>query len=245
MESRSIECVPHKSISNLVGLFWFSKASPEKIYEILPDGCIDVVFELLAAHTHCLVFGTTTQKQEFAVKPEADYFGIRFQPGMARHFLTFSANELTNNYLPLESFLGVVRDQLFEAGSFKNRLALIENSILNKIRTQNIKTAPVDYAVQLIQNSKGNVGLEYLSSQCNLSIRQLQRVFIEDVGVTPKTLCRIMRIRAAIDELRFAREIREINLAELAIDLHYSDQAHMCRDFRLLAGCTPTSLLLS
>ena len=240
MESKNIEYVPNKSIGNLVKLFWFSKTSAGKIYEILPDGCIDVVFELLTIHTRCLVFGTTTQKQEFVIKPEADYFGIHFQPAMARHFLALSANELTDKHLPLESFLGVIGDQLFEVGTFENRLALIESSIVNKIQTQNIKAAPMDYAVQLIQNSNGNVGLDYLSTQCNLSARQLQRVFIEAVGVTPKTLCRIMRVRAAIDELRFARGV---NLAELAIDFHYSDQSHMCRDFRLLAGCNPTSFL--
>ena len=244
IQSSSIEYIPQGFLSGFVQLVWFYKASKEKVYEILPDGCIDVVFELSENYTSCLVFGTTTQKQKFALRPRADYFGIRFKPGMARYFLAFPANELTNNYLTLENFLQIISDQLFEVDSFKNRLALIEGSMLNQVKYQNIGAAPIDHAVQLIQKHNGNVRLDYLSSQCNLSAKQLQRTFIKTIGVTPKTLCRIVRVRAvmhAIAEL----QIEEVNLAELACDMHYSDQSHMCRDFRLLTGYTPASFLIS
>ncbi len=244
IKSNNIEYIPHGFLSGFVQIVWFYKASEEKVYEILPDGCIDVVFELSENYTSCLVFGTTTQRQKFDLKLGADYFGIRFHPGMARYFLASPANELTNNYLALEDFLGVISDQLFEMDSFKSRLTLIENSMLDQVQSQNIKVAPIDYAVQLIQNSNGNVRLDHLSLQCNLNTRQLQRLFVKTIGITPKTLCRIMRVRAtmnAITELKIAK----LNLAELAFDMHYSDQSHMCRDFRLLTGYTPASFLTS
>ena len=241
----NIEYIPHGSISDFVQLVWFYPTSKEKVYEILPDGCIDVVFELFENYTSCLVFGTTTQKQRFALKSEADYFGIRFRPGMARYFLAFPANELTNNYLALGNFLGVISDQFLEVDSFTNRLALITNSMLNQVKSHNVKVAPIDYAVRLIQKNNGNVRLDYLSSQCNLSTKQLQRTFIKTIGVTPKTLCRIMRVRATINAITKLQPTKEVNLAELAFDMHYSDQSHMCRDFRLLTGYTPASFLTS
>jgi methylphosphotriester-DNA--protein-cysteine methyltransferase len=59
------------------------------------------------------------------------------------------------------------------------------------------------------------------------------------VGVTPKTYARIARFEGAFAALQGLRAVR---WAEFALDRGYSDQAHLVREFKELAGATPTEV---
>ena len=61
--------------------------------------------------------------------------------------------------------------------------------------------------------------------------------FYDQVGLTPKTVARIMRFDRAVALL--GRGDRD--LAEVAFECGYSDQAHLNRDFREFAGTSPAS----
>ena len=55
-------------------------------YTIIPDGCIDVVYEQQGAQIRCLAFGTTTSVN-LTINPEATYCGGSLQ---ARHGTTLT-----------------------------------------------------------------------------------------------------------------------------------------------------------
>jgi hypothetical protein len=61
----------------------------------------------------------------------------------------------------------------------------------------------------------------------------------EHVGIGPKQLSRILRFRNAAAAIRNGEPS---SLAEVAATFGYSDQAHMNREFRELAGVPPTAL---
>ncbi len=68
--------------------------------------------------------------------------------------------------------------------------------------------------------------------------RQLERAFRSGVGVTPKTLSRVIRFQ---NLLRLAGRDAGASWADLAARCGYADQAHLAREFRELAGVTPAS----
>jgi AraC-like DNA-binding protein len=83
---------------------------------------------------------------------------------------------------------------------------------------------------------EGNVRVEAIAREVGWSRRHLSARFRDGVGVTPKEAARILRFRRVIERLRAgARE----PLGDIALDAGYYDQAHMNRDFRELAGCSP------
>ena len=66
--------------------------------------------------------------------------------------------------------------------------------------------------------------------------RTLQRLFERYVGVGPKWVIRRYRLHEVAERLS---EGKAVNLAELALDLGYFEQAHFIKDFRALVGVTP------
>ncbi|MDH5232270.1 MAG: helix-turn-helix domain-containing protein [Gammaproteobacteria bacterium] len=70
----------------------------------------------------------------------------------------------------------------------------------------------------------------------SLSQRQIERTFQKRLDMTPKHYQRIMRVRKTLDSLKAKPES---DLVSLALDHGFSDQAHMNREFREIAGISP------
>jgi AraC-like DNA-binding protein len=78
---------------------------------------------------------------------------------------------------------------------------------------------------------------EALAREVGMSVRTMQRLFREYVGVSPKWVIRRYRLQEAA--WRLAQGGNE-PLSELAAALGYFDQAHLARDFTQLFGCPPS-----
>lgn len=81
--------------------------------------------------------------------------------------------------------------------------------------------------------------LTEISDKTGLSQRQIERLFKTRLGMTAKNYQRIIRIRKAIS---FIQENKQMPLAEVAVELGFSDQAHMTREFKAIARITPGRL---
>jgi transcriptional regulator GlxA family with amidase domain len=71
------------------------------------------------------------------------------------------------------------------------------------------------------------------------SARRLERKFLAHVGIGPKRLARMFRLQLAT-RLWDAGKVK--GWADLASAAGYSDQAHMVREYRELAGTSPARL---
>ncbi len=78
-----------------------------------------------------------------------------------------------------------------------------------------------------------------LADALGIGERQLLRRFDRAVGYGPKTLDRVLRLQRLLRALDAGRGD---DLAWLALDLGYADQAHMTREAVRLAGRTPGEL---
>jgi AraC-like DNA-binding protein len=67
-----------------------------------------------------------------------------------------------------------------------------------------------------------------------LSHRRFLTLFEQAVGLAPKRYCRVLRFQRAI-----AGVVAGEPLGAVALDAGYSDQAHLTREFRALAGVSP------
>lgn len=68
------------------------------------------------------------------------------------------------------------------------------------------------------------------------SHRRVSSVFREAVGLAPKVFCRVQRFQRAVASITAGRP-----LAAVANGCGYADQAHLTREFRDIAGLTPSA----
>jgi AraC-like DNA-binding protein len=90
----------------------------------------------------------------------------------------------------------------------------------------------------LAANDPAACGLLSLSAALDVSPYRLSRAFTRVLGVSLTRYRNRLRVGRALDRL----EAGERDLAGLAADLGFADQAHLCRTVRAHAGHTPTSL---
>jgi AraC-like DNA-binding protein len=163
--------------------------------------------------------------------------GVRFRPGMARDFLRLSSAELTDLAIPLADILGRPAAQL------ERRLQdeeIPENCAAHLMKSLTIPQDPpnsAQRAIGAIAAAHGLVDLDEIASQARLSARQFRRRCLDESGVTPKHLCRILRFRRAYNEA-FVNP----DWADIAALAGYFDQAHLIRDFREFTGRTPMAV---
>jgi AraC-like DNA-binding protein len=133
-------------------------------------------------------------------------------------------------------------DKLYEnLSQCKNDEALMDS--IEAFLKANILTKEMDKRVsaahQLI--SKEQIyKVDELSSILNVTSTTLRTLFNQHVGISPKELIKIHRIKTAL-----AFQItNEESLTQMAYQLKYFDQAHFSNDFKDATGITPKQYFL-
>jgi AraC-like DNA-binding protein len=79
-----------------------------------------------------------------------------------------------------------------------------------------------------------------IAAGLGVSHGHLDRQFTEQVGLSPRTLARILRMRRLLEEIDVHGSV---GWADKAAELGWSDQAHLIRDFKRHTGVTPSEYL--
>lgn len=230
---------PSDGLSRFISQYWLSLNSSASLYTALPDGCVDLVFEVTANDCRSWVYGTTTRRTDIACTPGSHYLGIRFQPGQSRHFINAAAHEITDCHTDLQALMQ------FPAEIIATRIATTTlfdelDVILSAVLCHSPPVVSyIDHVIQHVETHHGLMRVDDVASQFGKSRRQMERAFLHTVGVPLKLFCMISRLRhaAALIVHPSAR-----SLSTVALDAGYSDQAHMTRDFVRLAGTSPGRL---
>lgn len=182
-------------------------------------------------------------------------FAIRFYAWGAYAFSEDSLRDTLNGYYDVRSrFMWIdriLRQQLFEKHSLQERSAAVEEGILKKVSavekdtvagcacatiddgkstfTKVRQNSVIDCAVSLILLRKGNIGALQLARECFVSSRQLERLFHEHIGITPKKLCNLVRYQCLWSELL---SNPGFHAADAVYRYGYTDQSHLMREFK-------------
>jgi AraC-like DNA-binding protein len=93
----------------------------------------------------------------------------------------------------------------------------------------------INEIVTFIEERTDVVRVSQVCAQFDLTERQLQRLCARRVGLGPKWIIQRRRLHEAAEALRSG----PANLAAVAANLGYADQAHFTRDFKSVTGRTP------
>ncbi|MGX5827228.1 helix-turn-helix domain-containing protein [Mesorhizobium sp. 43Arga] len=167
---------------------------------------------------------------------------VNFTPLGARRFFRLPMSELADSMVALDDVLGAegmaLREQLGNAPDWASRFDLAEAFVTARLERAAETPLQIAWAYDRIVASGGRTRIASIAEKLGCSRKHLAGSFSDAIGIGPKTLSRIVRFNRA---LGLSRQ-HTADWAGIAADCGYADQAHMVREFRDLAGETPTAL---
>jgi AraC-like DNA-binding protein len=129
--------------------------------------------------------------------------------------------------------------KLAECRTFQERIFAAERYLMPVASRAAGRTLIARTAHEMLDRN-GAIRIAEIADHARLSVRQYERRFLEEVGLTPKTFARTTRFQRALDAKRFYPQRTWLTIAH---EFGYFDQMHMVRDFQILGGDAPSSLL--
>ena len=191
-------------------------------YLILPDGCIDIVFDLAAppAEHGALIMTPHTTSVRVPLGTAFRYAGIRLYPGAWQ----LSPIEIVGD-MKTKQFLGGI-----DLGDVQKRLAatthpgqlwpILEECGHTLQKAGVIHENPVITALLAADPTS----VADIARQTGYSIRHIQRVLQRSVGFTPHNFIKVIRFQRALRTQDFSL---------------YADQPHYIREFKRITSMTP------
>jgi AraC-like DNA-binding protein len=200
---------------------------------VLPDACVDLVW-----HTGggAFVAGPDTGPVVTSAPVGAVFVGARFRPGAGGPALGHPLSDLRDRRIAMADLWPDLDRRLPPTLTPGEALRG-----LTAIAAERAALAPPDHAVgaAVRRLADPRARVEPLAGDLGLSERQLRRRCHATVGYGPKTLQRVLRFRrfVALTEAGGA----ETDLAGVALESGYADQAHLTRECTRLAGMAPAA----
>jgi AraC-like DNA-binding protein len=136
------------------------------------------------------------------------------------------------------SRVGRLTDSLACLPDWEHRFRLLDTT-LGMWSDQGPACSPrVVWAWYELHRSAGTIPIRHLAAQTGWGLRQFENRFLQQIGLPPKAVARIMRLRRVLRLLGGGR-----TAAEAALACGFSDQAHMSREVRKMTGFPPSRLL--
>jgi AraC-like DNA-binding protein len=171
--------------------------------------------------------------------------GIRFRPDGAAALFSAPQQVLAGQTLDLGALVPRLERDLrgiYDGEGDLPRAADAAERVLLQWTRPNRLDPRVRYAVDAIYRAHGRLSIDRLATGAGVTRRHLERQFLTTVGITPKRLARIARFQGALRVLERSDPGR--TGADTALTCGYTDQSHFIREFRALAGCTPSQHLM-
>ena len=213
-------------------------------HPVLPDACADIV----SIDGDLTLVGPATQAVTERLTPGSVVVGVRFRTGAAPPLLGVSAAELRDREVPMGDLWGRAGSTVAElcadpatAPDASARLAVLVDALLRRLDGAPALD-PVATRSASALAERPATAVPDLARRFDLSERHLRRRVEAAVGYSPRTLARILRFQRFLGAARSPGRGRR-DLARLAAETGYADQAHLTRDSRGLTGLPPAALL--
>lgn len=219
------ELRPPRALRDVVACLWVRVSGTDDDVRIVPDACSDVIWHQGRGTT---VVGPDTSAKVVGRTPGDVLVGLRFLPGAGGSALG----------VPLDA----LRDLSVQAADVDRAFDVAGDLAPAEVVARFLDAAAGREPDPLVAEAARRLAREdvrTVARELFISDRQLRRRFHSAVGYGPKTLARVLRFRrfvAAIDDGR-------ADLAALAFEVGYADQAHLTRETTRLAGVPPAQLM--
>lgn len=205
---------------------------------VLPDACSDLIWE---PGRGAFIAGPDTGPVRTDLKAGTVVIGVRFRPCAGGPALGVPLSELRDQRVDLSELRR--HDARRLPGTLDPDTAVARAlDLAGTLVTDGDPDPVATRAAVLLADPR--VRAEDAAAEIGLSMRQLRRRCHAVVGYGPKTLQRVLRFRRFVSRIDAGLPSGQDahDLAALAVQAGFADQAHLTRECRALAGLTPAAL---
>jgi AraC-like DNA-binding protein len=203
---------------------------------VLPHPAVNMTFK----PGRCRIAGVPRGRFTEVLEDAGRVFGVRFHPGGFHPFLGAPVSSITDRFLTIEEVFGPAGRELAEAvlaATDETAVAVLDAFLTRRAPAE--PTPAARLAAAMVDRTAAEPGItrvDDLARGFDLTMRQVQRLFADHVGVGPKWVIRRHRLHEAAAR---AAAGTPLDLGALAAELGYADQAHLTRDFASMIGVPP------
>ena len=219
---------------------WDLRGREPYVQDVLPHPCVNLAFE----RERSGVFGIPTRRFRREISGAGAALGTRLRPGALSFLSDLEAWQLTDRVLSLGAVLGPEGERLerevLAYGDIAGGIAAVESFLRRRL-------LPLEPGARLVQEvidgmlaTPHDTTVAQLAARHGVVPRTLQRLFRRHVGVGPKWVLQRYRMHEAAERMLMDPDL---DLARLALELGYADQAHFGNDFHARTGRTPAAYL--
>jgi AraC-like DNA-binding protein len=238
---RYVETRPSPDLAAFVQCYWELEGGADSFAEpIFPDGRVEIVMHLgdrprvadsATRQSDLIVVGQMTAAVRLHAAGPVHAIGVRFTPTGARAWLAAPLHQLTDAIECADSVRSKAARALRSAIEESTNIHAIEQALRATLLNTHRSSASVEWAVRTTLARAGRVSIDALAHGCGVSGRQLERQYLEEVGLAPKAFARTVRFQHALRQLRAG-----CPAATVAMACGFADQSHLAREFRRFAG---------
>ncbi len=244
--------IPDKRIADFVDSILVIENTEVKKYPLLPlfaNGKPTLLFQTTKisinnSANYLTLFGQTILPQQIEFNDNYVLIAYFFKPTALSFIFNLSARELTDNPVNLnlihQSKSNLLQDKLLHANSIDEMLDLLNDYIFSM--TVKIKTDHnlIKHATTLIEKKPTKEILRMTQEKLCITERTFQRIFENEIGVSPNQFRRIVQFNSAFNQINLNRHKL---LTDIAYSCGYADQSHFIRAFREFTNMTPSEYL--
>lgn len=203
--------------------------------------------EVLKRGKNCDLVGMSTQYNgDMTFNGKYAFLQIIFQPHGFYTLFNISPCDIADKIVwsgdIFHSDLKLLHEQLSEEGNPQAMARLVNDWLMQYLnKKKNVHyNERITLAANLIIKRAGLVNIETIAHDACMSMRNFERIFTHETGMSPKQLCCISRFNNALDLKLKNPSMKWISVAH---QFGYFDQMHLIKDFKRFCGEAPVSLL--
>lgn len=247
MKIRYDEIIPSENFHHLAFCFFEFAIEGNSFapipHAVFPDGCVSLLYRRNKRLDLNLLLLKGLSLETFQTEVFAGdiHWGIKFLPSASAKILRCDPKDIPTQAIFDDKFLPHLTfnllNRLSKCNDFNESIKIFEEVLANLEIAKSEIDEKITQAVKLIEAANGEPKISEIAGVLGLSTRQLERRFKKSSGITPKQFSRICRLRAtAINTLE-----NNMNWANRAAEMGFTDQAHLIRELSALTGDSPKS----
>jgi len=242
------EYKPAAALAKYIDAYWSVSTAADckpSIERIIPDTCADIIINLGSAVTannedetqllpdKSYLVGTMTKFCDTRFTGGAKLIGIRFKPFALHTVLGIPLAGATNKTIELGrtefAFKNIITSK--KAADIQNTF---DTFFIKKLATPD---RIAWHFLESIYQTNGTISVQALAKKHFVTERQLERLCRLKAGITLKELCKQVRFRNIVKELK--HQGKNISIDNMAFENGYYDHSHLAKEIKKYTGRTP------